>query len=144
MADVRIINRFPDWYAPRFNEKRWNRQFITSNVIINSDVYEADYPEHWGPLSLKLAYGGSEYYETENCLYRVRDGRFLLMNEDQTYSSSIKGEKTRSFSINFCPEYRRERLAEIINDDTKILELFKRTYGDSPDKYRRKRYFIRP
>lgn len=123
MAEIRIINQFPNWYAPEFDENRWNSQFNHSNIIINSDVYEADYPEHWGPLSLKFAFKGSEIYETDNCRYKVTEGRFLLMNEDQIYSSSIKETcTTRSFSINFCPKYRKERLAELIFNERKLVD----------------------
>lgn len=123
MSDVRIINRFPDWYAPGFDVEWWNAQFNNSNVIIYSNVYEADFPEHWGPLSLKFAFKGSEYYETDNCRYRVKDGNFLLMNEDQMYSSRImETGATRSFSINFCPKYRKSRIAELTLTDSKLID----------------------
>ena len=94
MSEVLIVNRFPDWYATDFNEVDWNARFKKYNVILNSDVCEAIYPEHWGPLSIKFAFNGSEYYETENCRYRVSDGKYLLMNENQNYSGNGQRLKT--------------------------------------------------
>lgn len=123
MSEVLIINRFPDWYASDFNEVDWNTRFKKYNVILNSDVYEAVYPEHWGPLSIKFAFNGSEYYETENCRYRVSDGKYMLMNENQNYSSSLVSDRAvRSFTINFSPNFKREKLTQLISTEEKMLD----------------------
>lgn len=122
MDDVVIINRFPDW-DDRFDVKKWNTRFRETNVILNSDVYEAVYPLHWGPLSLKFAFNGSEFYQSENCRYRVTDGIFLLLNHDQIYSSSLISDKAvRSFTLNFCPEFKKKKFAELMASEEKLLD----------------------
>lgn len=122
MDDVIIINKLPVWDAG-FNAEKWNAKFMQTNVILNSDVYEAVYPLHWGPLSLKFAFNGCEYYETENCRYRVTDGSFLLFNHDQLYTSSVVSDKAvRSFTINFCPEFRMKKFADMMTCDSKLLD----------------------
>lgn len=122
MDDVIIVNRFPEW-DDEFDEKNWNIKFLETNVILNSDVYEAVYPVHWGPLSLKFAFNGCEYYETDNCRYRVTDGGFLLLNQDQLYASSVVSDKAvRSFTVNFCPQFKRGKFAELMASELKLLD----------------------
>jgi AraC family transcriptional regulator len=122
MDDVIIINRLPEW-DDEFDAKKWNTKFLETNVILNSDVYEAVYPVHWGPLSLKFAFNGCEYYETDNCRYRVTDGRFLLLNQDQLYESSVVSDKAvRSFTVNFCPEFKGGKFAELVASELKLLD----------------------
>lgn len=123
MDDVIIVNRFPDWHGAGFDPVEWNAKFYQTNVILNSDVYEAVYPLHWGPLSLKFAFNGEEYYETENCRYRVTDGNFLLFNHDQVYSSSLISDKAvRSFTLNFCPGFKKQKFAELMASELKLLD----------------------
>ena len=123
MSEVRVINQFPDWYAPDFRISEWNRNFVDSNVILNSDVYEAIYPEHWGPLSLKFAFNGCEFYESDNCRYRVTDGYFLLFNHNQYYSSYLSSNKAvRSFTINFARDFKEKKIADLVASDDQLLD----------------------
>ena len=121
--DVIIVNRFPVWGVPGFNADEWNSKFLRANVILNSDVYEAVYPVHWGPLSLKFAFNGCEYYEIDNCRYRVTDGKFLLFNHGQLYASSVVSDKAvRSFTINYCPDFKKKKFADMMAGESKLLD----------------------
>ncbi|MGB8194380.1 MAG: AraC family transcriptional regulator [Chitinophagaceae bacterium] len=103
------MDTFPDFKAPGFNVDAYNARFRDSNVIIHASTKDVSYPEHWGPVSVKCAFNGNEYYELDRCRYKVDDTGFLLLNEGQHYSSYIHSSATvESFTINFSPAFVRE------------------------------------
>jgi AraC family transcriptional regulator len=103
---INLMDAFPDFRAPGFNVDTYNKRFRESNVIIHAAARDVSYAPHWGPLSLKCAFNGNEYYEVGHCRYRVDDAGFLLLNEGQVYSSYIHSDTTvESFTINFSADY---------------------------------------
>ena len=103
---INLMDAFPDFKAPGFNIKAYNKRFRESNVIIHATARDVAYPLHWEPLSIKCAFNGNEYYEFGNCRYRVDDGSFLLLNEGREYSSYIHSHTTvESFTLNFSAGY---------------------------------------
>ena len=103
---INLMDAFPDFKAPGFNAGLYNKRFRESNVIINASAREVSYAPHWGPLSIKCAFNGNEYYEFNDCRYRVDDTGFLLLNEGQIYSSYIHSDTmVESFTINFSADY---------------------------------------
>ena len=121
--DIFLINSFPDFTAPGFDIDRYNNLFVENNVIINARSSHVRYEEHWGPLSLKFAFGGREQYRIKNKTLSVDDHRFLIVNEGSYYSSSIRSENTvESFTINFSHSLVRS-----------AISLFRRTVEDHLD-----------
>src|SRR5215210_3283276 len=88
-SSVSLVNNFPDFAAPGFNIDEYNNFFKTFNSIINASSSDISYPDHWGCLSIKCAFGGEEFYQVQNRMYAVNDNNFLVFNEGRNYSSYI-------------------------------------------------------
>lgn len=110
--EIFVIRSFPDFSVPGFDMDRYNNVFLENNVIINARSSNVRYDEHWGPLSLKFAFGGSEHYRIRNKILSVDDRRFLIVNDGSFYSSSIRSEQAvESFTMNFSPSFVRSVLS---------------------------------
>lgn len=106
---IGYMREFPDFRTPKFEVDSYNRRFHNANVIIDASATEIFYPEHWGGLSIKCAFNGSEHYRTSQAHYRVNDSSFLVFNEGNLYSSWIKDTKSvESFTLNMTPSFERE------------------------------------
>lgn len=118
-----LVDNFPDSKANEFTREEWASQFHEANVIIHclgKDVY---YPTHWGPLSMKCAFGGKEYYQKERCKYGVSDESFLLLNEGTAYSSYIEpGEIVESLTINFNINYQSDVGRVVLAGNDRIFD----------------------
>lgn len=118
-----LVESFPDSKLNKFTQEEWNTQFHQSNVIIHclgKDIY---YPTHWGPLSIKCAFGGKEYYQKNRCKYAVSDGNFLLLNEGTAYSSYIEaGHEVESLTINFNLQYQSEIARTVLTGNDKLVD----------------------
>src|SRR5437764_2968 len=102
------MSEFPDFNAPGFDIVSYNQRFHNSNIIINASAVRVGFPEHWGGLSVKGAFGGYEYYESGDDFYAVNASNYLVFNEGRNYSSFIDSKTTvESFTINFTPELER-------------------------------------
>lgn len=116
--DIYLINQFPNFDIPGFNMERYNSLFIDHNVIINARSSNVEYDEHWGPLSIKCAFNGREFYRSGNRTIAVDDSSYLIFNEGKNYSSYIRSEsKVESFTINFNPEFVQDVLAAMEQRD---------------------------
>jgi AraC-like DNA-binding protein len=119
------MSSFPDFNASGFNIGDYNKKFLVSNVIINDQTSEINYSEHWGPLSLKCAFNGNEFYTINHCAFAVNDSRYLILNHGSHYSSYINSDtKVESFSINFMPSMVLDMASSILESDTFNLESF--------------------
>jgi len=97
-----IMKDFPDFTVPGFDIEAYNRRFKDGNVIIRATSQDVAYAEHWGCLSIKCAFNGSEHYQSNGCRYTVNDDNFLIFNEGKTYASHIFSKTpVESFTINF-------------------------------------------
>jgi AraC family transcriptional regulator len=118
-----LVDNFPDSRTNEFTREEWVSRHHDSNVIIHclgKDVY---YPTHWGPLSMKCAFGGKEFYQKERCKYGVSDESFLLLNEGTEYSSYIEpGEAVESLTINFNINYQSDAARVVLSGTDKVLE----------------------
>jgi AraC-like DNA-binding protein len=82
---------------------RWARE----NTVLCGESRFAEYPEVVHPLSIKMAWGGTEIYHLRRRDVHVRDGSWLVLNDDDRYGSTLKSERpATSFSI-----FLRRRLA---------------------------------
>ena len=73
-----LVKSFPDSKLNKFSQEEWDTQFHESNVIIHCLGENIYYPVHWGPLSIKCAFGGKEYYQKGRCKYGVSDESLRL------------------------------------------------------------------
>ena len=120
-----MISAFPDFLRKDFDMESYNRQFKSANVIIHARSSNVSYPEHWGPLSIKCAFKGSEFYGLNNCLYAVNDENYLMINDGNNYSSFIDADSAvESFTINFSPLFVKELMESIIEPDETLLTNF--------------------
>ena len=118
-----LIDIFPDVNSGDFSREEWISRFNNSNVIIHCHGKNIYYPVHWGPLSVKCAFNGSEYYQKRNCKYAVSDQSFLLLNEGTTYSSYIEpGNEVESLTINFNREYQSDVRRVMAMSADKLLD----------------------
>lgn len=116
--DIFLINRFPDFNAPGFDRARYDSIFIDHNVIINARSSSVEYGDHWGPLSVKCAFGGKEFYRSGFTTVAVDDASYLIYNEGKVYSSYIRSESAvQSFTINFNPRFVRDVIGSIHQHD---------------------------
>ena len=103
----------------------YNKKFLSSNVIIHDATNEINYPEHWGPLSLKCAFNGDEFFKVNQCEFAVNDSRYLILNHGSHYSSYIDSDtKVESFSINFTPSMVLDMASSILESDSFNLESY--------------------
>ena len=113
-----IITSFPDFNRTGFNIEEYNRKFLLSNVIIHAKTKSVEYPEHWGPLSLKCAFNGNEYFRVNGGEIAINNKNYLILNEGNYYSSCIDSEtKVESFSINFSPALSGEMATGLLETD---------------------------
>lgn len=116
--DIHLINRFPNFHAPGFDLQRYYSLFRENNVIINAEASEVEYGDHWGPLSVKCAFRGREYYHAGSRTVAVDDASYLIFNDGKIYSSYIRSEsKVQSFTINFSPAFVEHVLSSMMQQD---------------------------
>ena len=114
---------FPDFAAQGFDIDAYNERFRLKNVIIHAKASDIAYPEHWGCLSVKSAFGGHEYYESNGRFYAVDDTNYLFFNEGKTYSSYIFSEKpVESFTINFSSSFEKTVTAGLFANAAGMLD----------------------
>jgi AraC-like DNA-binding protein len=75
---------------------RWSRE----NLVLCGQTRYAEYPRVMHPLSIKMAWGGSEVYRLRRRDVHVRAGRYLVLNDGDEYGSTLRSERpTTSFSV---------------------------------------------
>ncbi|MGH2574675.1 MAG: helix-turn-helix transcriptional regulator [Ignavibacteria bacterium] len=121
--NVKVIKKFPDVSDPKFSFKEWNQHFLTHNVILNDFYSKIYYPTHWTPLSIKCAFGGTEFYVTDKIRYGVDDKSYLILNDGTLYESYIDSEtKVESFTLNFKREFVDEVFHSLSNNDDILID----------------------
>ena len=128
---VKVITKFPDMDDFSYNYRRWNRQFVEQNIILNGKFSYLYYPEHWTTLSLKFAFGGSEQYILGNMKYGVEDNMYLILNRDATYQSLIDSvTPVESLTLNFTAKFVEDVFYSSFNSDEYLLD-----FPEVRDKY---------
>jgi AraC-like DNA-binding protein len=114
---------FPDFKAPQFQIQSYNQRFHETNVIIDASASNVFYPDHWGGLSVKCAFNGSEHYCTSRTHYRVDHSSFLVFNEGTLYSSWIDDQRhVESFTLNMTPAFEREATAALLGSQESMID----------------------
>jgi AraC family transcriptional regulator len=129
MADansVFLVNKFPDFNIEGFNMDTYNQAFKQTNIIINAFSADVGYPEHWGCLSIKCAFGGNEVYRFGDRQYSVNGDSWFICNDGEYYSSYIAARQpVESFTMNFSQGFIRSVAQSLLAAADHLL--------DSPD-----------
>jgi AraC family transcriptional regulator len=141
-GSIGYMNVFPDVKQAGFDFDKYNQRFHDANIIIDGRTKSMAYDPHWGPLSIKAARGGSEFYKSGDALYRVDDSCILIFNEGKYYESWIdEAREIDTFTFNMTPSFERNALAAIqlnrrgdVDDNGKVekIRFTERTYTKTP------------
>lgn len=113
----------PDHAAPGFDEQLHFSKFKKHNIIFNAESSYGHCDNHVGCLSFKTVLRGEEWYGVNHRRLAISPGRFLILNDDQTYSCHIhKGEKTRTLSIFFKKEFASAVLRDALHREENLLD----------------------
>ena len=105
-----------DWDAPC-------SVFGWPTFVTCAPSFPGHWPAHLGPLSIKCAFGGREWYRTDQGVQCVDDARYLVLNEGQEYESWIdEGDEITSFCLFFNGNFARDVLHASCNDDDHLLD----------------------
>ncbi|MEZ5424976.1 MAG: AraC family transcriptional regulator [Pyrinomonadaceae bacterium] len=114
-----ILRRFPG----QFNNEADFSFFHRENVVVYARTCEVSFSEHTAPLSIKTCLKGTEIYEINSVPIAVREGKFLVINNDQNYSSYIlSNEDVDSFCIFFRDQLDREVLSVFEHSHRDLLD----------------------
>lgn len=124
----------PDHKTPGFNEALHFSKFKKHNIIFNASSGKSNCERHVGCLSLKTVLRGEEWYNTGHHPIAIRPGQFLMLNNDQEYSSRIDGpEKTKVLSIFFREEFAHKVFRDILYSDEILLDTVSDIGGKAPE-----------
>ncbi|HEY5745655.1 MAG TPA: AraC family transcriptional regulator [Chryseolinea sp.] len=113
----------PDHTAPGFDEQLHFSKFKKHNIIFNAQSSQGHCDHHVGCLSFKTVLRGEEWYGVDHRRLAIGPGRFLILNDDQTYSCHIhKGETTRTLSIFFKKEFASAVLHDARHQEENLLD----------------------
>ena len=116
------FTKLPDATEPGYNEQRHFSKFGKHNIVFNASASESCCDQHVGCLSLKTVLKGEEWYGVGNRQIAVRPNQFLVLNNDQSYSSHINaGEGTRVVSIFFKKEFAAAVLKDALYTEDQLL-----------------------
>ncbi|RPD42587.1 helix-turn-helix domain-containing protein [Chitinophaga barathri] len=123
----------PDHTRPGFDEALHFSRFKKHNIIFNALSSHSHCDEHVGCLSFKTVLSGEEWYGVNNHRLAIRPGRFLILNDDQTYSCNIeKGEKVKTLSVFFKKEFASSVFYDSLHSEEMMLDN-PLTSGQSPE-----------
>jgi len=113
----------PDHTNPSFDKQLHFSKFRQCNIIFNALASKSYCEEHVGCLSFKTVLSGEEWYGINNQQKAVRPGQFLILNDDQPYSSRIDTEdKVRSLSVFFRKEFASDVFHDALNNEEILLD----------------------
>jgi AraC family transcriptional regulator len=93
------------------------------NAILYGSETNAEYIPYTQSLSIKACWGGVERYFIDNRMLNVDDDSYLILNDQRTYSSSLRTEQpASSFSIFFRPGFAEEVLGGMLTAQDSILD----------------------
>jgi AraC family transcriptional regulator len=117
------LTALPNHSAPGFDEKAHFGRFGRHNMIYNAVSGESQCGKHVGCLSLKTVFSGEEWYCVDGRRIAVRPGQFLVLNDDQTYSSCIpKGRSTHDVSVFFQKEFAASAYRDLLFKEETLLD----------------------
>jgi len=113
----------PNHAKPEFDVKAHFNQFKKRNIIFNASSNYSLCDHHVGCLSFKTVINGEEWYGIGNRQVAVRPRKFLMMNNDQGYSSRIDGdEDVKTLSIFFKEEFDSLVFQDLLYKEESLLD----------------------
>ncbi|MBO9730164.1 MAG: helix-turn-helix transcriptional regulator [Chitinophaga sp.] len=113
----------PDHTKPGFDEAQHFNSFRRHNIIFNAASSESYCEDHVGCLSIKTVLSGTETYGVEGRQLTVHPGQFLVLNNEQRYSSRIRSKETvQCVSIFFKNEFAATVFSDTQRDDAYWLD----------------------
>src|SRR5437764_5910108 len=82
------------------------------NFVSRLRASSLTFSEHNGPLSIKCAFRGREFYQVDSGRMAVDERSYLVLNDGQRYASSIESpHEVESFCFWFRPSFAEIVLA---------------------------------
>jgi len=117
------FTHLPDHTDPGFDEQLHFSRFGQQNIVFNAVSSKSHCDRHVGCLSLKTIWSGEEWYGVDGRRLAVRQGQFLILNNDQEYSCKIDTpEKVRVVSIFFKKEFAAAVFRDALSGEDALLE----------------------
>src|SRR5688572_14971410 len=108
----------PNHNESGFDEQLHFSKFNRHNIIFNAKSSRSHCPKHVGCLSIKTVLSGEEWYGIDNHQLAVRPGKFLILNNDQEYSSRVDtSEETSVLSIFFMKEFASSVFRDVLDSE---------------------------
>lgn len=112
----------PDHTKPGFDEELHFSKFKKHNIIFNALSSSSNCDNHVGCLSFKTVLSGEDWYGINQHRVALRPGQFLILNDDQNYSSnSDNGEKLRVLSVFFKKEFASAVFRDALSPEEQLL-----------------------
>jgi AraC-like DNA-binding protein len=124
----------PNHSDKRFNEQSHFAKFKEHNIVFNAITTKSYCEKHVGCLSIKTVWSGMESYEFQGVQRNVTPGQFLILNNEQAYSSRIdSSENVQSLSVFFTNEFSASVFCDARSREETLLENFDQKTTDIPD-----------
>jgi AraC family transcriptional regulator len=124
----------PDHNVPGFDVPLHFSKFGKHNIIFNAESGCSNCDYHVGCLSFKTVIAGEEWYGVGGRELAVRPGQFLILNDEQAYSSHIvKGQNTRMLSVFFKKEFAADAFRDALNNEVYLLDNPFESNGKMPE-----------
>ncbi|MEM7381315.1 MAG: AraC family transcriptional regulator [Bacteroidota bacterium] len=119
-----VVNSFPAPPKSESGKCQVTSNFGKKNIIVNAKARQIEYNNLLSPLTLKYTFKGSEWYNVHGREVLVENSSFLLINDEQRYSTHIDSDvEVESFCIFFRDDLIRElythhtsSLDQLVND----------------------------
>lgn len=113
----------PDHTKPGFNEHLHFSKFRKHNIVFNALSGKSYCERHTGCLSVKTVLSGCEWYGIDKRQVAVRPGQFLVLNDNQEYSSRIDAdENTHVLSVFFSNEFAGSVFHDTLGKEETLLD----------------------
>ncbi len=140
-----ILREFPDHKRAGFDTGGSDPKQGWPNMVIKAVGHDVSYTEHSGPLSIKCAFGGREYYRVDGTTMAADDEGFVVLNEGQIYSSRIpSGPPVESFCVFFHSAFVHDVLSSQVRASDLLLSHATRHGLQQPVTFFDRRYRYTP
>jgi AraC family transcriptional regulator len=124
----------PNHNDKRFNEHSHFAKFREHNIVFNATTKKSHCEKHIGCLSVKTVWSGMEAYEFQGIERNVTPGQFLILNNEQSYSSRIDSlENVKSLSVFFTNAFAASVFSDTQSSEETLLDNFDQEATAIPD-----------
>ena len=87
-----IVRSYPEKHSIESGQSLIVKSFGRKNILFNARGTRAEYNNLISPLSLKHTLQGEEWYKVDGTELKIDDRNFLIVNNEQTYSSYVQSK----------------------------------------------------